>query len=148
MLERFREIDWQRLARWAQALRIPRGFWTLVQVLCRELDLVVPQEFLQRAPMDTQQRRLEVIARHRLFHVFDGPEALNPVSRNAIFLLLHDSWIDRARYLAAWGKGRTVKAQGDVRRIATGGDLRILQQSLREALLHWRQYRRALEREP
>jgi pyruvate-formate lyase-activating enzyme len=147
VLERFPTIDWERLARWVETLRAPRGFWTPVRVLCRELSLAVPQKFLQRSPADARQRRLDVIARHRLFHIFDGPEALNPVSRNAIFLFLHDSWFGRARYLASWCKGRTVKAQGDMRRVATGNDLTVLKQSLREALLHWRQYRRALARD-
>ncbi|MGE0680973.1 MAG: nucleotidyltransferase family protein [Candidatus Binatia bacterium] len=147
VLERCDEIDWERLARWVKMLRVPRGFWTPVRVLCRELDLAMPQEFLRRSPADAHQRRLDVIARHRLFHIFDGPEALNPVSRIAIFLLLHDSWLGRARYLASWCRGRTVKAQGDMRRVATGNDLTVLKQSLREVLLHWRQYRRALARD-
>lgn len=147
VLERFPIIEWERLARWVEALRAPRGFWTPLRVLCRELDLTLPQEFLQRSPSDAHQRRLDVIARHRLFHVFDGPAVLNPVSRNAVFLLLHDSWLGRAHYLASWCRGRTAKAQGDMRRVATGNDLAVLRRSLREALLHWRHYRRALARD-
>jgi hypothetical protein len=147
VLERWRELDEERLARWVSALRVPRGFWTPVRVLCQELDIPFLPALLQLAPNDVQQRKLEVIARHRLFQEIAGPEALNPISRNAIFLLLHDSWMGRARYLTAWLKGRAIKARGDVRRMATTNDANVVRQSLRQALVHWRQYRRAVARE-
>src|SRR5262249_41753583 len=115
-------------------------------VLCQELEIAIPQEFLGRAPTDARQRRLEVIARRRLFREVDGPISLNAFSRNTVFLLLHDSWLGRIRYLASWMEGRRIKSQGNVRRNLTDLAVTSTLQQIRQALGHWRHYRRALTR--
>lgn len=147
IIEQFQHLDWERLARWVKALRVPRGFWTPLRVLQQELEIPLPQALLRHTPDDARQRRLDVIARHRLFQTIEGPEELNPVSRNAIFFLLHDSWMDRTRYVFSWLQGRATKAQGDARQVVGSRDMKVLQQNLRQALAHWRQYRQALARE-
>jgi hypothetical protein len=126
--------------------RVPRGFWVPLRVLCQELELPVPEEFLRYAPADTQQRNLEVIARRRLFQESEGPAALNPFTRNAVFLLLHDSWLGRARYLASWVAGRKIKAGGNLQHTVSDLPFTHAVAQLRQALGHWRQYRRALAR--
>jgi hypothetical protein len=147
VVEQFQHLDWERLARWVAVLRVPRGFWTPLRVLQQELAIPLPQAFLRYAPNDARQCKLDMIARHRLFQTIEGPEELNPLSRNALFFLLHDSWFSRARYVTSWLSGRAAKTQGDARRIVGSRDIKVLQQSLRQALAHWRQYRRALARE-
>jgi hypothetical protein len=147
VMEQDQQLDWARLARWVDALRVPRGFWTPLHVLSQELDIPLPQELLHSMPNDARQRRLEVIARHRLFQTIEGPEELNPVSRNAIFFLLHDSWMDRARYVVSWLQGRATKSQGDAKQVVGSRDVKVLRQSVRQALAHWRQYRQALAHE-
>src|SRR5262249_35128829 len=62
-----RELDWERLARWARALRMPRGFWAPLRVLAEDLGLPVPAAFLRLAPADPGARRAELVARRRLF---------------------------------------------------------------------------------
>ena len=134
------DVDWDRLASWIGAARAPRGIWASLRVLARDLALAIPATVLARAPVDDRQRRLEVVARRRLFSVAERPEDLDPLSRQGIRLLMHGSWLGFARYLAcqiAWRCGRPVAWRGTVRR-ATHTP------SARAALAHWRQYRRAL----
>jgi hypothetical protein len=147
LLEQSPRLDWERLAQWANTLRAPRGFWTPLRVLQQELEIPLPAAFLRHAPHDIRQRKLDMIARHRLFQTIEGPEELNPISRNALFLFLHDSWLSRARYVTSWFSGRATKAQGDARQVVGARDLKVLRQSMRQALMHWRQYRRALTQE-
>ena len=134
------ELDWDVLARWIAATRAPRGIWAVLGVLVRELEIGVPARILAQAPRDERQRRLETIARRRLFRVAESPDALDPLSRQAIRFLMHDSWIAFGGYLAsqvAVRRGRTVAWRGTVGR-ATRVSL------VRSALIHWRQYRRAI----
>ena len=132
--------DWDLLAAWIGAGRASRGIWAALRVLARDLALPLPAAFLARAPADERQRRLDVIASRRLFRVFEPPEDLDPFSRQGIRLLMHDSWLGFARYLAsqvAWRGARPAAWRGALRR-ATHTP------SARAALAHWRQYRRAL----
>ena len=67
-------IDWDLPASWISAGRAPRGIWATLRVLAGDLALPVPAAFLTRAPVDGRQRRLETIARRRLFRVAERPE--------------------------------------------------------------------------
>lgn len=93
--------DWNRLTDWVGRSKVPSGFWTPVRTLDSVLQLGIPGAFLARSPAGQRQGRLDVIARRRLFSSFDGPYDLNPWTKNAIFLLLHDSMAARGRYLYA-----------------------------------------------
>jgi hypothetical protein len=146
VLDRFAPLDWERLARWVSMTRVPRGFWVPFRVLCQDLEIPVPEEFLRYAPADTRQCNLEVIARRRLFQELEGSAALNPFSRNAVFFLLHDSWLSRARYLISWFEGQKIKSQGNLQRTVSDLAFTHTVAQLRQALAHWRQYRRALAR--
>lgn len=144
VLQKFAQLDWDRLTQWVSGSRLPRGFWVPVRVLYHELAIPFPHAFLSCAPADARQRKLETIARHRLFYELEGPFDLNPFSKNAVFLWLHDSWIDRARYLATLAGGTAAEARHSAQRNVASQSLSQLPQQFRQALLHWRQYRRAL----
>jgi hypothetical protein len=146
VLRRFHELDWARLAGWVRMSRLPRGFWVPVRVLCQELEIPIPQEFLSWAPVDQRQRHLETIARHRLFAAREGPFELNPFSKTAVFLLLHDSWLGALRYLTMLCGREATEARHSARRNLPSPALSQLARQLREALFHWQQYRRALAR--
>ena len=133
-------VDWDLLASWIGAGRAPRGIWATLRVLAVDLALPVPAAFLARAPVDDRQRRLETIASRRLFRVAERPEDLDPLSRQGIRWLMHDSWLGFARYLAsqiAWRRARATAWRGTLHRAGHAP-------SARAALAHWRQYRRAL----
>ena len=135
-------IDWDRLARWVRASRVPRGFWVPVRVLAEELGIPLPAGLLRQAPTDARQQRLELIARRRLFRATEVATELNAISKSALILLLHESRRGRLRYLAAevaWRGARRSSWDGPLRRAGRGA-------SLRQAWLHWSQYRRALGR--
>jgi hypothetical protein len=132
------EVDWDRLARWVASMRAPRGFWVPAAVLARELGLPLPPEFLRQAPRDALQRDLEAVAARRLFRVAERVEALDPVSRHGLTLLMHDSVGARARYLAAVGRWALARPA----RPAAAG--RPAVGPLRQAWRHFRQYRRAV----
>jgi hypothetical protein len=133
-------LDWDRLAGWIRQSRMPRGMWAVLKVLARDLALPVPADFLRLAPADGRQARLELIARRRLFHAVEGPGDLDFVSRQALRLLMQDGWAGGLRYLTtqvATRGGQGALWRGTARRTARPG-------VLREALSHYRSYRRAL----
>lgn len=137
--EKWPGVDWERLARWVEASRAPRGIWATLNVLARDLELPVPAEFLRRAPVDPQQARLELIARRRLFRVAEAPGELNFLSRQALRLLMHEGWIDRLRYLATQLRSRVSHRalwRGSAHRTFRAG-------AWGEALADYRSYRRA-----
>jgi putative nucleotidyltransferase-like protein len=140
---RFPGLDWDLLARWVNASRLPRSFWAPVRVLAQELSIPLPPEFLRQAPVDQRQLNLEIIARHRLFSSVEGPFELNPFSKTGVFLLLHDSWIGRVRYLAALSEGAAAEARSSARRHHPSQAFHQMWKRLREAILQWRQYQLA-----
>ena len=146
VLKRFEELDWDRLTSWVQASRMPRGFWVPVRVLCRELEIPIPLEFLARAPVDRRQRKLETIARARLFSAMEGVFDLNPFSKTGVFLLLHDSWRGWGRYLASLVGREAAEARRSARHNVPAQAFPRLPQQFRQAWFHWQQYRRALAR--
>jgi hypothetical protein len=114
-----------------------------VAVLSRELGLPVPPELLRDAPRDALQRRLETVAARRLFRVAESVEALDPISRNALLFLLHDSLGARARYLGSvcrWAVARPRRTGGAA--AASPSPPR----GLGQAWQHFQQYRRAVAR--
>ena len=94
-------------------------------------------------PRDGLERDLEAVAGRRLFRVAERVDELDPLSRNAVLLLLHDSLGARARYLGAvcrWAMvrpGRKPRPAGSPPSGVAG---------LRQAWRHFQQYRRAVAR--
>jgi MoaA/NifB/PqqE/SkfB family radical SAM enzyme len=128
-------LDWERLRRWAGALRMPRGFWAPVRVLAEDLGLPVPVAFLRHAPADAGARRAELVARRRLFRSTEGIFDLDALTKTGMMLLLNDGWSGRLRYLQAvvgW-RGRRPSTWGDA--VARARRASVFRQA-------WRQYRR------
>jgi len=142
ILDRYPGFDWQRLGELVGRTRMRRGFWTPFSVLCRELELRVPADFLRRSPGDARQGRLELIARHRLFTSVETPFGLNPWTKTAIFLLLQDSPLGAIGYVADLLRkdARAARATGIA---AAPEPLRV---QFRRAIGDYRGYRRALAR--
>lgn len=67
LLDRFPDLDWNRLSSWERKTGMRRGFWVPVRVLCRELPIEIPTAFLEQAPRDKRQAKLETMARRHLF---------------------------------------------------------------------------------
>jgi len=118
-----------------------------MQVLSRALELPLPQEFLDHAPQDARQQKLEAVAQLCLFRAVDSPLALNPFSRNALLLLLHDSWIDRGRSLASWVGEQATKSPGGMHWSAAAQAFSHMPRHLRQVMGYWRQYRQTLVKE-
>jgi hypothetical protein len=137
------DIDWDRLARWVRGMRAPRAFWVPAAVLSGELGLALPADFLRGVPRDRLERDLEAVAGRRLFRVAERVDELDPLSRNALLLLLHDSLGARARYLAALCRWAAVRPG---RKPARDGSPGVGAPGLRQAWQHFRQYRRAVAR--
>jgi pyruvate-formate lyase-activating enzyme len=97
-----RPLDWSRLKAWVEGCAVPRAFWVPCAVAARELNLEIPAPFLVSAPADRRQRQLELIAQRRLFTAVETTFAINPLSRTAVFLLLHDGLPARLAYLHGW----------------------------------------------
>jgi molybdenum cofactor biosynthesis enzyme MoaA len=136
-----RPLDWSRLQAWVEACAVPRAFWVPCAVVARELNLEIPAAFLDSAPADRRQRQLELIAQRRLFTAVETTFAINPLSRTAVFLLLHDGVRARLAYL----QGLFGSAAREARRSAAShsADQRpsALPAHLREAWQQLRQFR-------
>lgn len=139
------ELDWDRVGRWAAKMSLARAFWVPLRVLCQELDLAVPAELLRGAPTDPRQSRLETFARQRLLRDATGAYELNPVTKNAVILLLHDSWSDRVTYLAGLRAREAAESRASARHNEPMQGFSRLPAHLRGALNDWRSYRRALD---
>jgi hypothetical protein len=111
--------DWDLLARWIGASRARRGIWAPLTVFADDLALALPPALLAHAPTDERQRRLQAVARRRLFRVAERPEDLDPGSRQGLRLLMHDSWWAFAGYVRgelAWRRTRGTAWRGTIRR--------------------------------
>jgi pyruvate-formate lyase-activating enzyme len=135
-------VDWDRLAAWALSTGAPRGFWTPMRLLSAELGLPVPSTFLSRAPVGSGARRIETIARHRLFRATEGIFDLDVLTKAGMMLLLQDSLRGRLRYVTAkllW-RGEHLTTWGAAARRARHADV------LRQAWRQYRRYRQAMAR--
>jgi hypothetical protein len=135
-------VDWDRLAGWVRASAVPRGFWTPMRLLSVGLGLPVPGSFLSRAPIGPGVRRVETVARHRLFRATEGIFDLDVLTKAGMMLFLQDSWRGRLRYLRAklrWRSGRP-GTWGAAARRARRADV------LRQAWRQYRRYRQAMAR--
>lgn len=94
-----------------------------------------------------RQRKLATIARRRMFQAHESLRDINPFSRNGVFLLYHDSWFARARYIATFMAGDAAEARQSARRTLPSRALTNLPEQLRQAFLDWRRYRHALRRD-
>jgi hypothetical protein len=129
------DVDWDTVARWANALAAPRAFWVPMRVLVEALELDVPRALLRMAPADAGGRRAEELARRRLFRATERFVDLDVLSKAGMMLLLHHNLRGRARYLAAklWWRGAHPATWGQAVGRARRADL------LRQA---WRNYRK------
>jgi hypothetical protein len=136
-------VDWDRLTRWVRGMRAPRGFWVPAAVLARELDLPLPVDVLRQVPKDALERNLETVAWRRIFRAAERTGELDPLTRNALLFLLHDSPGGRLRYLGELGRWAVVRPRGTpAPRVAAAVEVG----PLRQAWRHFRQYRRAVRR--
>jgi len=142
LLINFTDLDWDWLTSLIESSRIPRGFWTPVRVLCHQLNIPLPNEFLCRAPRDKRQRELELIASHLLFDSCEGAYDLNPFSKNGLFLFLHDSWTGRARYLISLLGGPQAESRRSARNHAPSQSIKQTPRQFYQALSHWREFRK------
>jgi len=142
-----RPIDWPRLTRWVQACRVPRAFWVPCRVLAQDLGLPLAHGLLAAAPVDRRQRQLETIARRRLFTAVEDQFAINPLSRTAVFLLLHDGLRARLAYLLWLSGPAASEARRSAGRRVSTQRLSALPGHLHASLRQLRQFRAACRRD-
>jgi pyruvate-formate lyase-activating enzyme len=139
LLEREAGVDWDRLSAWLTRTETARAFWATLGPLAEALELPVPAAFLAGAPRDAGARRLALIAGRRLFTSTESFLDVDPITKTGLFLLLHDSWPGRARYVATQLRWRGARGSAWARPL---GELRG-GSALRQAWRRWGQYRRA-----
>jgi len=139
-------IDWQKIADRTGRTRCPRAFWVPVAALHQGLgdQSPFPPEFMNRAPKDERQRRMNLVAYKRLFSAVDKADEMNPFTRNGIFLMLHDGPINRLRYLAELSRGDAAESRRTAMQGRGGQSYKNLKRHLRSAWMDLKQYRRAV----
>ena len=138
LLERFPQIEWNRIDNWVRKTGINRGFWVPFHVLCEELSLPVPSEFLQKAPRDTRQQKMEKVARRHAFGKIRFAYEDDVWVRQGFFLLMSDSWLHRASLVTNWLGGRYSSRRRQARRAKIASTLQGRAQ-LFSAIKKWRQ---------
>lgn len=138
------EVDWSRVATLANGTKCPRACWTPLRVLSSYIpELGIPAEALGAAAAGRRQQRLELIASRRLFSAFESTDAMNPFSRNAIFLMLFDGLMRKGAYLASLTTGSAAESRRTAMNSGGGQAYSQLGSHFRSALRDWRSYRRA-----
>jgi Uncharacterised nucleotidyltransferase len=140
---RFPDLNWDQLASWVRASRLPRSFWVPIRVLSREVSIPLPQEVLRQAPGDKHQFALEMIACDRLFSTVEGAFELNPFAKTWFFMALHHSWSGRIRYLTALLEPSAIEARRTAMQHQPAQSRHQMWRHLREAIAQWRLYRRS-----
>jgi MoaA/NifB/PqqE/SkfB family radical SAM enzyme len=145
---RSEDFDWERLQGWVAAMDIPRAFWTPFNALRRELAIHVPSRFSDQPLRDAKQLRLETIARRRIFSASEAAEEVNPFSKNAVFVMMCDSPVTRARVLFSLfrrdaAEARTSNWEYMAEQSATPLTTELRTQ-LFEAWRQWRDYRQVI----
>lgn len=141
LMDRFPNLNWNRVANLARRTSMNRGFWVPLCVLCRELAIPVPESFLKRAPKDRRGRKMEILAHRHLFGTTKFVFEDNPWICQSLYAMLSDSWRHRARLVLRlmFGKEsrrlRHERQQND----STYGHNHL--HKLRSALTKWRQLR-------
>jgi hypothetical protein len=141
-------VDWERLSRWVKACRVPRAFWVPARVLSATLELPIPAAVLEQAPQDRRQRQLELIAGRLLFGRPEPAFSMNPLVGTALVLLLHDGLPRRLRYLGWLLGAEASEARSSAWHQAPNQRLDALPRHLRQALVHYRQFRQAWRQRP
>jgi len=102
LIEYFPGLDAKKVARWIRHSPMQDGFWAVLQTLARELQIDVPKVLLRQVPKNKRQHQLQLIARSRLFGAREGVSELNPLTKNALFLMMNGSPRHQLQYLGAF----------------------------------------------
>jgi hypothetical protein len=136
------QIDWNRVVRWAQSCAMPSAFFVPATVMSREMNLPSLEGVSFAQPTSRRARALERIASARLFMAREGAFEMNPITRNAFQLLLHDRWRDRLDYVrTVTGRDESESRRNSARRQKKSEQTP--SRLIAEALGHFRAYRRA-----
>lgn len=131
------QIDWNRVVQWARSCAMPAAFFVPAAVMSRELSLPSLERVTFAKPTSRRARAVERIASARLFTAREGAFEMNPITRNAFQLLLHDRWRDRLDYV------RTVTGRDESEARRQKKSKQASTKLIAEALGHFRAYRRA-----
>ncbi len=139
--QRFPVLNWTWLSRLVARTGMKRGFWTPLLVLSQSLELPIPASFLARAPRDWRARKLETLARRKLFNSSRTEWEDNPLILYALYVLQSDSWLHRARQLTLLARDVSAmdkqhRARNDAATLRARRDSRL--DYLRIAVRAWR----------
>jgi len=147
--DRFPAISGERMLRLVRRCAMPRSFWVPARVIHRDI-VKLPVVLMVAAPSDEKQRRLERVAEVRMFTALEDAFELNPISKNGLFLMLHDSLGGRSRHLVSLlgreerGSRKAAAELARARSPKSGSGAFAVQ--LNEGLAQWRAFRRAITR--
>ena len=116
---------------------MPGAFFVPASVMSRELNLSSLGPINSAQPSNGRARAVERIASARMFTAREGAFEMNPITRNAFQLLLHDRGRDRLAYV------RTVTGRDESEARRQKKSKQSPTKLIAEALGHFRAYRRA-----
>ncbi|MGE0448800.1 MAG: nucleotidyltransferase family protein [Vicinamibacterales bacterium] len=131
------DFAWDRLAELVASCAVPRAFWAPLVALAEAVPLRVPPRLLALAPRDRASRRIERLARARLFSATEGLFELDALSKTMFVALLHAGWRGRLGFLREVVVFRASRSAtwGDATKRARRADM------LRQFYRQYRQFR-------
>jgi hypothetical protein len=136
LVERFDNIDWDRVSRWTDRTAMSAGFYLPARVMKSDLEIAIPAQLFARAPSGSRYSKLERIVARRLFMAMEDTSELNPISKHGFFLMLHNTWWGRALHVSSLFRRNEREARH------ANPHARPVAEQLRESLSQLRKYRR------
>jgi len=148
ILRTFPNADLSQLHGWVNESRMPRAFWVPAGLIHSQQIVALPTTLMNGVPSDGRQRRLERVARARMFAALETAFELNPFSKNGFFMMLQDSPVGKARHLASLlghdeRESRRASARM-LRRVDASGHSSGIGFQLRQGVAQWRAFKRAV----
>ena len=108
ILENAPDFNWSQVALWVRKCEMKPGFMATATVLNDELSLHFPADFLEIAPRDRRQKKLENLARRHLFGVRPVANEEEAGRRRVLYALMSNSKREHFRCAVSILARRTV----------------------------------------
>src|SRR5690606_2367121 len=147
IIEWFPDLDGKKIARWVRHSPMQSGFWAVLQTLTRELQLDTPKVLLRQVPRDKRQQQLQIITRNRLFGAREGVQELNPLTKNALFLMMSGTPRQQLQYLGVFFFSPQVReSRRSAFQSSSGTSWNDFQSMARESYGQWQNFRSILKK--
>lgn len=143
LIEQNPALDVGRLKAWIDSCAMPTGFYLPARVMSEALEIPMPPELLSGGSKNPRFSVLERVLRQRLFVAMEGTWELNPITKHALFFMLHETTRGRVFHAASMFGKYERESRADASRKSTARGSLLLNQ-IRECTQQFWRYRELL----